>query len=125
MSLSKLLNVARVATAVVLIGLIFGKICYEYGRFSTPNGIGWWFALLVYAIILMVSVCIDLKFSGSYKFNIGLAIYISVPSVALFISTLTNTVLPGETAIVTAFFIIITISFLAEIITAIRKYKEN
>lgn len=121
----KILKYIKFAIAVLFAEIILGKICFEYGKYSEPQGMGWWYAFIVFALILSAMLFCDAKEDYSFKFNIGTAIYLLVPTVMLIILSCTNDLIGSEIGILITVFVLLGISLILEITTLILKIKEE
>ena len=121
----KIIKYIKSAIAVLFVEVILGKICFEYGKYVTPSGIGWWYAFIVFALLLAAISFCDAKEEYSFKFNIGTAIYLLVPTVMLIILSCTNNLIGSEIGILITVFILLGISLVLEVITLILKIKED
>lgn len=121
----KILKYVKFVIAVLFAEVVLGKICYEYGKYTTPNGIGWWYAYIVFTLILAVMLFCDAKEDYSFKFNIGSVIYLLVPTVLLIILSCTNDIIESEIGMMITVFVLLGISLILEVTTLILKIKEN
>lgn len=121
----KILKYIKFAIAVLFAEVILGKICFEYGKYTTPSGIGWWYAFIVFALILALILFCDAKGDYSFKFNIGSVIYLLIPTVPMIILSCTNDLIGSEIGMLITVFVLLGISLISEIATLILKVKKN
>ena len=121
----RVIKYIKFVIAILFVEIILGKICYEYGKYVTPSGIGWWYALIVFAFFSATISFFDAKEDYSFKFNIGTAIYLLVPTVMLIILSCTNNLIGSEIGMLITVFILLGINLALEVITLILKIKED
>lgn len=120
----KILKIIKFISAIILIELCFGKMCYESG--AGDRYVAQLLLYILYAMIIATISYAELKTEdNSIKVNIVQSIVLLLPNIVLLILYCTNEVSSNAISFIISYFIIVLIIFLLEIATMILKWLDN
>lgn len=94
----KIIRYIKFAFTLLLLGLMVGKIGYEYGysHSGSVSGIGWYYAFAIYAFVYFVICFLQGWDESILGVDIFSTVYLGVPFMIVLIFTLSNEMIERE-----------------------------
>ncbi len=94
----KIIRYFKFAFTLLLLGLMVGKIGYEYGysHSGSVSGIGWYYAFAIYTLVYCVICLLQGWDESVLGVDIFSTVYLGVPFMIVLIFTLSNEVIERE-----------------------------